>query len=597
MPTAPSTDLDDYDIRVEFQQGIAVELAHDGNSPVQGMRRDTFFPTLIAADRLHTEGVTGDGVGIAVIDTGSWDHKAIMRDTLKQDRVVAYYDATTNTVGGPMTDGNGHGSHIASVIASSLPTRGLDGEYTGSYNGIAPDADLIIVKAFDENGEGSYMNVIRGIGFVIENRDRHNIRVLNLSFGGEPISHYWQDPLNLAVMSAWEAGIVVVVSAGNTGPDPMTIGVPGNVPYVVTVGAMTDAYTPDDLTDDYLAPFSSAGPTLEGHVKPEITAPGGHISGLMRGNTTVAKEHPEFHDGFQYFAMSGTSQAAGVAAGVAALIAQQDPSLSADDIKCRLLASASAAVNPEGGLAYSVFQQGAGLINAYEAVHGQATNCSNQGIDVSKDLAGVEHYGGPASLNDTGSVVFDGSPDLAWDISTPSNIGSTEGHVWNLGHVWNMGNLWNTGYVWNMSALEQNGYVWNLSDFESNGYVWNLNQLDSLGHVWNLGYVWNMSSSETAGYVWNLGSSETEGHVWNLNSSETAGYVWNLGSSETAGYVWNMNSSEIAGYVWNLGSSETAGYVWNLGSSETAGYVWNLGSSETAGYVWNLSATEWVEQH
>ena len=88
--------------------------------------------------------------------------------------------------------------------------------------------------------------------------------MLNLSFSATPQSHYWDDPLNQAVMAAWQAGIVVVASAGNSGPDPMTVGVPGNVPYIITVGAMTDNYTPYEPADDRLASFSSAGPTFEG---------------------------------------------------------------------------------------------------------------------------------------------------------------------------------------------------------------------------------------------------------------------------------------------------------------------------------------------
>ncbi|MFK5151175.1 S8 family serine peptidase, partial [Klebsiella pneumoniae] len=89
----------------------------------------------------------------------------------------------------------------------------------------------------------------------------------NLSFGAQPQSYYWDDPLNQAVMAAWQAGIVVVSSARNEGPSAMTIDVPGNVPYVVTVGALTDNFTPYDATDDRLASFSSTGPTFEGFVK------------------------------------------------------------------------------------------------------------------------------------------------------------------------------------------------------------------------------------------------------------------------------------------------------------------------------------------
>ena len=149
------------------------------------------------------------------------------------------------------------------------------------FNGIAPDAGLVGVKAFDDDGRGSYANVIRGLDWIYQNRDVYDIRVVNLSFSAEPRSYYWDDPLNQAVMALWEAGIVVVASAGNRGPDAMTIGVPGNVPYVITVGAMSDNCTPGDGSDDFLASFSSAGPTVEGFVKPEVVAPGGHMLGVV----------------------------------------------------------------------------------------------------------------------------------------------------------------------------------------------------------------------------------------------------------------------------------------------------------------------------
>ena len=147
-------------------------------------------------------------------------------------------------------------------MLSSNEHRTVTSPRDGLYNGVAPDASLVVVKAFDRDGAGSYMDVIRGIDWVVPNKDAYDIRVLNLSFSAPPQSYYWDDPLNQAVMRAWEAGIVVVASAGNTGPDPMTVGVPGNVPYVITVGAMTDNYTPDDGTDDVLAAFSAAGPTV-----------------------------------------------------------------------------------------------------------------------------------------------------------------------------------------------------------------------------------------------------------------------------------------------------------------------------------------------
>ena len=160
---------------------------------------------------------------------------------------------------------------------------------------------------------------------IITHKDESGIRVVNLSFSAEPQSRYWDNPLNQAVMAAWQAGIVVVASAGNTGPGAMTVGVPGNVPYVITVGAMTDNFTPEDPSDDRLTSFSSAGPTKEAFVKPDLLAPGGHLTSLMGDWMTIPVEHPEFYDDGMYFTMSGTSQAAGVMTGIVALMLRRRP--------------------------------------------------------------------------------------------------------------------------------------------------------------------------------------------------------------------------------------------------------------------------------
>ena len=232
-------------------------------------------------------------------------------------------------------------------------------------------ADLVIVKAFDGDGRGSYMDLIRGIDWVVQNKDAYEIRVLNLSFGAPPRSPYWEDPLNQAVMRAWQAGILVVVSAGNGGPDNMTINVPGNVPYVLTVGAMTDNYTPDDLSDDHPAFFTAAGPTFEGFPKPDLVAPGGHMISIMDPFSTFAREHPEFHDGGFRFVMSGSSQAAAVVSGVAALLLETEPGLTPDEVKCRLKATANLATGNEGRLLFSLFHQGSGTIDAARAIAGR----------------------------------------------------------------------------------------------------------------------------------------------------------------------------------------------------------------------------------
>ena len=223
--------------------------------------------------------------------------------------------------------------------------------------------------------------MIRGIDWVITNKNPYNIRVLNLSLGAPARSRYWDDPLNKAVMRAWQSGIVVVVSAGNSGPLPQTVGVPGNVPYVITVGAMTDNYT-TNKNDDRLASFSSTGPTFEGFVKPDLVAPGGHVWGFMGTYMKIAVDHPTYMNNGDFFTMSGTSQAAAVVSGVAALVLQQNRSLTPDQVKCRIIASGKPAVNADGTLAYSVLQQGTGLVDAKAAVYGTANNCANQGLNI-----------------------------------------------------------------------------------------------------------------------------------------------------------------------------------------------------------------------
>ena len=354
----------------------------------------TNYPMLVGADTLHQAGITGRGVTIAVLDTGLWE------DLLQNygGRVLATLDVTNGGTGPVSGDPYGHGTHVTSIAAGGAQNLG------GGYLSIAPQANLIIVRAFNGTGAGRYVDVISGINSIVAAKQKYNIRVLNLSFGAPPHSYYWNDPLNQAVMAAWRAGIVVVTAAGNAGPKPMTIDVPGNVPYVITVGALTDNYTPYDPSDDRLASFSSTGPTYEGFVKPEMVAPGGHMVASMSSSSYLANIDPNsMMPTESLFTMSGSSMAAAVTSGVVALMLQSDPTLTPDNVKCRLLASSRPAVNSSGTLAYSVFQQGAGLVNAVSAVNSSATGCANKGLNISADLAGTEHFGGPANRDKYGN--------------------------------------------------------------------------------------------------------------------------------------------------------------------------------------------------
>ncbi len=370
---------------------------------VSGGDPATDYANVTGADLVWQEGVTGKGVTVALLDTGvAWDPFLQKGVDGKKRSLLGWVDFISGK--NKPFDPNGHGTHIAGIIANAA--AGQDGE----YNGIAPGADLVSVRVLDENGAGTYESVIRGIQWVIENKDQYNIKVLNLSLHALVQSPYWADPLNQAVMQAWAQGITVVVASGNEGPGPLTVSVPGNIPYVITVGAFTDNYTPADWSDDYLAPFSSAGPTLDNFVKPDLVAPGAHMVSTMLPSSVISKNHEAFRISSQYFSMAGTSQSAAVVSGIAALVLSKTPSLTPDQVKYRIMFTALPWIDADGNdVPYSLWQQGAGRANAYDAVFQDLMGQANQGLDVLSDLDGSMHFEGYTTFNDqTGEFTLTG---------------------------------------------------------------------------------------------------------------------------------------------------------------------------------------------
>ncbi|NIR62525.1 MAG: S8 family serine peptidase, partial [candidate division Zixibacteria bacterium] len=403
----------------------------------------------------------------------------------KTDRILAFADFVSNN---PLAeDENGHGTHVAAIIANSQ--HGLDEE----WNGVAPGVDLVGVRVLDETGTGSYVKVIQGIQWVIRHKDIYNIKVMNLSIIANAVSPYWADPLNQAVTRAWAEGIVVVTAAGNAGPGSMTIGVPGNNPYVITVGAFTDNYTPMDFNDDYVVPFSSSGPTLDGFVKPDVVAPGAHITSLMKNNAYLIKQEIAQPVGRNYYQLAGTSQATAVVSGLSALILSKHPELTPDQVKLRIMGTSFVWVDPESTEAlYSMWQQGAGRINAYDAVFAEIEGLANEGMDIWADLAGDIHYEGYSYYDETDAVY-----KLRGDFGTWSGgygVWSGDYGVWSGGYgVWSGDyGVWSGDYgVWSGDyGVWSGGYgVWS-GDYGvwSGGYgVW------SGGYgVWSGGYgVWS----------------------------------------------------------------------------------------------------------
>lgn len=393
-----------FSIRLDFHEDCGTELIPGYDD----YAADTYYAGVSGAAALQRLGVTGRGITVAVLDSGLWEHPHLAHDSQGQPRIVGRYDAIADSVGGEVFDESGHGTHMSSVLANSEPARAPDGSPAGHYKGIAPDARLVAVKAFNREGSGGMLDIVRGIQWVVAQREALDIRVLNLSFAARPRWPYFLDPINQALMQAWASGIVLVAAAGNEGPAPMTVGSPGNLPYAITVGAITDSWTVDDRLDDYLPDFSSRGPTPMGFIKPDLVAPGGHMAALTRPGSTLTEQHPDYMISTGELVMTGTSQAAALVSGLVALLLQMQPELSPDDVKCKLTSSAELAINRDGRLAYSPFEQGHGLVSVRRAVTLGETGCGNPGLDIQDDMAGERYFQGPADVSDARAPTLPG---------------------------------------------------------------------------------------------------------------------------------------------------------------------------------------------
>jgi subtilisin family serine protease len=415
----------DFAIEAGFAEGCSTSLipGYENN------HQDYYYNRVAGVEALHRQGITGRGVNVAIVDSGLWEHAALRRDTSGRPRIIARYDALTDIAGEELVDESGHGTHMASIVAHSGPTL-REGSPDRSFKGVAPDAGLVPVKVLDRDGHAHLLDIVRAVQWVVENRERYAIRVLNLSFAQMPRWPYWEDPVNQAVLRAWAAGITVVAAAGNEGPEPMTIGSPGNLPYIITVGAVTDSWTPETRDDDYVPDFSSRGPTPSGHIKPDIVALGGHITGLIQPESALVQEQPEDILATGEYVSTGSSQAAALVSGMVALLLQLEPELSPDDVKCKLISSAEPAINRDGRLAYSPFQQGHGYVTAPRMVTLGQTGCANTDLDLQMDIDNRNHFYGPAIVGEGGIASLPGLEGTVSD--TPSEKGMSETRRWGV---------------------------------------------------------------------------------------------------------------------------------------------------------------------
>lgn len=352
----------------------------------------------------------GEGVTIAVLDSGIGAHPDL------GERFIGQIDFVQ---GEPIPyDDNGHGIHVGVTAAG-------DGSMNELFAGPAQKANVISMKVLSGEGSGKTSDIIKAIQTAVEMKDELNIKVINMSLGGPASKNGESDPINQAIKAAKEAGITVVVAAGNDGPDRKTVGSPGNSLNAITVGAIDDNNT-EDPSDDKPAEFSSRGPTPDGITKPDVMAPGVTImagrthqsesaqmanrmnmmhesirfldempfeqlqkapnalfNAIGIGNETAEKiklfepisdmvfqalseataKMPETDDGL-YLGMSGTSMATPIVAGVVAQLYSANADLTPDQVQEILTTTADKL--PDGRLGANT--QGHGVINPEKAL-------------------------------------------------------------------------------------------------------------------------------------------------------------------------------------------------------------------------------------
>ncbi|MGQ0432846.1 MAG: S8 family serine peptidase [Microthrixaceae bacterium] len=382
----------------------------------------------IGATAMWGRGFDGAGVDVAVIDSGiapvqglGGTTKVINGPDLSFESQSSYYR---------YLDTFGHGTHMAGIIA------GNDGTADG-FKGVAPGARLLNMKVATREGAADVTQVIAAIDWVVQHRqDGMNIRVLNLSFGTNGIQDRMVDPLAHAVESAWRNGIVVVLAGGNTGTSLGSLTNPAHDPMVLAVGA-SDTLGTTSTTDDRVAPFSSTGSSAR-YV--DVVAPGVSITSLRNPGSSIDDAHRSAIVDTRYFRGSGTSQAAAVTSGAVALLLQARPSLTPDQVKALLKASASPM------LLDSQRSRGAGLLNVDLAARSTVPLTATQTASSSKGTGLIEASRGSEHISDSG-IDLRGEKDIM-------------GSPW-VGSVWaplaSVGTAWSGGY-WR--SVEWAGSCW-----------------------------------------------------------------------------------------------------------------------------------------
>ena len=461
-------------------------------------------------------GITGAGVDVALIDTGV----APVDGLTYPGKVINGPDLSfeSQIPGMEHLDANGHGTHLAGIIAGRAngAKRIAKGD-DANFLGMAPGARIVNVKVGDAYGAVDVSQVIAAIDWVVAHRNDNgmNIRVITLAYGTDGVQPAQIDPLAHAVEMAWRAGIVVVVAAGNDG-NSAPLRNPAYDPFVIAVGASENVGHRDASADDVVAEFSNCGTAAR---SVDLVAPGKSIVSLRVPGSVADTQHPTARVADGFFLGSGTSQAAAVVSGAAALVLEQHPWLTPDQVK-RFLATGTA----ESLNSASSTCQGAGGLDLGAALGTTPPNLveSMQVHQLSDGSGSIDASRGSFKLYDIVSgekVVLEGEIDI-------------------------MGNEW-TGYdcstVWTCSSLWSGGYF--------NGASWS-------GASWS-GASW--SGASWSGASWS--GASWSGASW--SSKSWSGASWS--GASWSGASWS--GASWSGASWSGASWSSAMENSSLGES------------------------------
>lgn len=447
---------------------------------------DIAVPAAGATLARQVHGVDGAGIRIAVLDSGVEPVAAL------EGRIAAWVDLVqphAPTPGDPF----GHGTHVAGLIAGSqLEIR--DPGQKRSFGGVAPGSEIVSVRVLDHLGHGRVSDAIAGLDWVVSHAAELHIRIVNLSLGHpvrDPAAH---DPLVQACERAWSAGLLVVVSAGNLGREAEPFGTvtsPGNSALVLTVGALSHQGTLA-RSDDVVTSYSSRGPSrFDTVVKPDLLAPGDQLVSLRSPLSFLDRQYPENRLGSrsrgagdpELFRLSGTSMAAAMVSGSAALLLSRDPGLTPAALKARLMRSAE----KQGD---DIFTQGAGRLDVMAAM----------------DLDGW--VGGTRSAR-----------TLRDDLT----VHVLEDPEWNNDPAWNLEALYGPAAQWGAHALWDRPALW--SDETTEQVVWQVPEPEQPGsqRAWR-----QIRDAASWSVVWQLVNSPMPGR----HAADSGSVIWQGRSSD-----------------------------------------------------------------